>query len=317
VRLYLLARSPGSSLWEFRLQYLDEAIRIDPLFARAYAERAYRSVNDLDNIDVASLPAREERIKSDIETALELDPTLGYAFVAQARLDMHHGRFDDARSAFENALALAPNDTEILDRYGGFLRRAEDFAEAVQVTQRAVALDPENSELHDALGDVLLFSGSLDATAAAYRRAIELGDPTVGARIRLGLVEMARGDEAEALSYLRVGEYMMEAPGELFSPALSYGYARLDRAADADRVREQFFQRVADGDVDAPSSSALALFSLAQDDVGTTLAHIRNAVENEIEPLEFAGYIIKYNLIADPILERREFVEQRSFLELR
>jgi TolB-like protein len=321
VRLYLFATRPfdprEAQVNQTRIQLLDEVIRIDPQFARAYAERAWHSVGEFRDIEAADLPAWERRIENDIETALDLDSTLGYAFVAKARLHRDRGQFDDAREAFENALALAPNDTEILDRYGNFLSEMEEYAQAIQLIQRAIALDPVNAELHDALGDVLFYSDNPDATAAAYRRAIQLGDPTIGARIRLGLVEMMRGDEAEALAYLRVGEYMMGAPGQLFAPALSYGYARLGKEADADRVRDLFFQRVASGETNTPSSDSLALFSLAQGDIDATLAHLKDTVEDETSGLALAGRIIKSNLFDDPVLERQEFVELRELLAAR
>jgi len=322
VRLYLLATRPydprEAQTYGTRIELLDEAIQIDPQFARAYAERAYHSVGELDDIDAADLPAWEQRIESDIETALDLDSTIGYAFVAKARLHRDRGQFDDARDAFENALALAPNDTEILDRYGTFLGAMEEFAQAILLIQRAIALDPVNPELHDALGDVLFYSDDPDATAAAYRRAIELGDPTTGSRLRLGLAELMRGDKAEALAYLRVGDYMMGATrNPLFSPALSYGYARLGKQADADRARDLYLQRVASGETGAPSANSLALLSLAQGDIDATLAHLKDAAEDESSALGLAGRIIKPNLFDDPILERPEFVELRDLLAVR
>jgi GTPase len=96
--------------------------------------------------------------------------------IQSARKSRDGGRFDDARSAFENALALSPSSGMILRELAavevaqGALDSAENHA------RRAIQADPDDAEALATLGSVLEARGRLREASAAYAAAIKI-DP--------------------------------------------------------------------------------------------------------------------------------------------
>jgi Flp pilus assembly protein TadD len=92
--------------------------------------------------------------------SLPLHRTLGLA-----QLAVHDGAA--AATAFERALALAPNDAETHYNHGVALQMQDRGGDASQAYQRALALKPDFVAAHFNLGVLFQLRGVNDATAAA------------------------------------------------------------------------------------------------------------------------------------------------------
>lgn len=77
------------------------------------------------------------------------------------------------------------------------------FTEAASVFEAAVAAEPENAEARRNLGAALLSSGQIEPARAAVERALELDPGDAGVRFNLGLLALQTGDQVGAESQLR------------------------------------------------------------------------------------------------------------------
>ena len=317
VSRFFRARSVRFS-WDQRIEILDQAIAIDPEFARAYAERAYTrslflqqvesgNMSDEDRVNIETLVAM------DAKSALQLNPQLGYAHIALANLNFHRGDIELASKAYLQAVELSPNDTEVLDRYAGFLSRSSRYAEAEEIVRRALELDPTNGELYDALGDVIYFSGRHEESEQSYRDAIALGYDSPGTQIRIGLLEIVKGNDAAALAHLRQGEFMLNNISTW--PGLAYGYAMLGLQDEADRAASGIQDAIDQGRIYDPLD--LVIFHLAKRDGELSLVEAEKSLRGADErwrPLNTRQYkyMVIDNLLNDPILEQPIWVELRE-----
>ncbi len=133
---------PGEEAFRKSLAYLNEAIRIDPEYADAYAALADRYVTTGANLS----PAPLELIKLGKATAaraLQLDPNCAAAYGAMG---------------YANALYLL------------------DWKAGEDELRHAIRLDPSGNEFYQSLGRVLMYQGRFDEAQVQFRKSEEL-DP--------------------------------------------------------------------------------------------------------------------------------------------
>jgi len=84
--------------------------------------------------------------------------------------------FTHAGDEYERAVALAPGNATVLDRYAEYAARVGRSEAALTAARRAVALDPLNGLSHRELGDALWYARRYDDAIAALTDAIAV-DP--------------------------------------------------------------------------------------------------------------------------------------------
>lgn len=101
-----------------------------------------------------------------------LDPF--YEHVAEGRVALTDDRLEEAASAFESALAVRPDNVEMLTSLASVLDELGRPDESIQYFQRAAALasDPFRSLVE--MGDLLLEQGSYGEAIQALREAVKL-----------------------------------------------------------------------------------------------------------------------------------------------
>ncbi len=153
------------------LAYLDRAIAIDSQFALAYAQRARLLGRSTVNTTTGSAVSPQDRDSvvalafADSERALALDPTLGLAHIALARIHAYTWHFAEARNALERGLEASPNDPVVLRDYAQLASVAGDPERAIRAGRRSLSLDPGNYESYYYLGNALLHTGDNGAGA--------------------------------------------------------------------------------------------------------------------------------------------------------
>jgi tetratricopeptide (TPR) repeat protein len=125
-------------------------------------------------------------------------------------------RFDEAEKAFRAALALSP-DSAIALNYLGYMNadRNVKVAEALGLIQKALASDPENGSYLDSLAWALHRLDRHAEAEIAIRKAIQSQEKNAVVIAHLGLILAAKGDNAEALKYLRLALEGEDEDGEL------------------------------------------------------------------------------------------------------
>jgi tetratricopeptide (TPR) repeat protein len=109
-------------------------------------------------------------------------------------------RFDDALTAYRQAVEIAPQRSESRIKLGRAYFAGDRLEEAQAEFERAARETPGNNEAHLSLAETHLARGQWERAAAAAERAIELGASDSRARYLLGtaLIRMGRREEGEA-----------------------------------------------------------------------------------------------------------------------
>src|ERR1041385_7182603 len=178
--------------------HYDEAIRLDPEYALAYAERAelWTIIGDL----AGERPIAYPKARSDAEKAVAIAPDLAEAHAALGWVRAFaEWKFAEGLSELQRAKALSPKNpltNDLLARVMVYRGRME---EAEQQARQAVELDPLSAAAQFTLGRVLFYEGKLDQADAAGRKMAEL-QPSASASHRWQvLVAVQRGDGETAL----------------------------------------------------------------------------------------------------------------------
>ena len=258
----------------------------------------------------------ERDIFEDLERALAIDPDLGIAYVALARLHDRNWRAVEARTAYERARESSPNDSNVLLSYAEFNSFTGQHERAIRLAQRAVELDPTGQSSLNSLVWAHSFAGDSDTAVLVSREAVRASPTNTRAQTGLALLEVALGNDAQAETETRLGEALALNSNVLFHALrVAYSYARLGLRDDAARVLERIDEMTTDLRV---PGIILAWIQLARGDEQGALNSLRRAAENR-QPYD--AYVItarfKANTFNDPILDRPEFVEVRSRLGFR
>jgi len=99
--------------------------------------------------------------------------------IAAARAAMNGGRLDEARAAYQRALAATPDSAVLYRELGMVERRQGDTAAALEQFNRAVALDPSDAVSLAQAGEILEERGDFAGAETAYRNAAS-ADPFAG-----------------------------------------------------------------------------------------------------------------------------------------
>jgi TolB-like protein len=178
--------------------YFDEAIRLDPDYALAYAERseAWTFIGDL----TGQREPAWSKARSDAEKAVAIAPALAEARAALGWIRFFiDWKFAEGLSELKRAKELSPSNptaNDLLARVIVYLGRLDD---AERQARQAVELDPLSVIAQGNLARVLLLAGKLDESDAAARKAAEL-QPTSASSHRWQVVAaVLRGDGDTAL----------------------------------------------------------------------------------------------------------------------
>jgi TolB-like protein/lipoprotein NlpI len=159
-----------------KIDAFDEAIRLDPGYAKAYAAKA-RALGIYGGSYSPAATARQvqQQARDLAQKAVALAPDLAEAHLELAtQLDEGLLDFTGGLVEYQRALALAPGDARVLQGSAFFLVRIARTDAALANARRALALDPVNASSYESLAMVLLFAHREREAVAAYTRALSL-----------------------------------------------------------------------------------------------------------------------------------------------
>lgn len=176
--------------------HFEAAIGLDPEYVLAHAALAncYASMASTGAISIAEMITRGREY---IDNAVELDADNGFV---QAVLARYAVAADDpeAEDLFLHALALAPNDVDVLSIYATHLRTARRSDEALPILERALDLDPLSVLLYHDLGRVNLWMGNFEPALVAFRRISQINPGNPYAAHGAGMATILSGQLVEA-----------------------------------------------------------------------------------------------------------------------
>jgi len=263
--------------------YFDQAIRLDPDYALAYAERseAWTFIGDL----TGQREPAWSKARSDAERAVAIAPALAEARAALGWVRFFvDWKFAEGLSDLKRAKELSPSNPTANDLLARVILYLGRLDEAERQARHAVELDPLSVIAQGNLARVLLFAGKLDEADAAARKAAEL-QPTSASSHRWQVVAaVLRGDRETAL-----GEAQLE-PDE--------GYRRFELAL-AQQIQ---------GDRQAANAALADLIANGRDNLAYQIAEVyavRGEKDKAFEWLQIAldnhdtGMLA---LLVDPLL---------------
>jgi len=162
----------------------------------------------------------------------EKDPKNVRAFFSLGSVFERQKKFDEAEKAFRKALALSP-DSAITLNYLGYMNadRNVKVDEALSFIEKALAKDPENGSYLDSLAWALHRLGRHGEAETAIRKAIVSQEKNAVVISHLGLILAARGNDVEALKFLRLSLDGEDEDGELDRALVEERIKALSQAA--------------------------------------------------------------------------------------
>jgi TolB-like protein/Flp pilus assembly protein TadD len=221
-------------------QFYDEAIRLDPHYALAYASQslAWRQLA-ASWLGGAESEAAYEKARTAAQTALSLAPNLAEAHEALGWIWLTSDlNFAAAETEFRKAEKLAPEDARPKNALSYLLTAEGQLPAAEEMTRKALALDPLAVGHYLNLARVLIARDRYDEAETAARKALELQPSAARLHTYLTTIDLLRGKAAEALQ-----DAQQESPGFWKDYALALAMqGQTDRVA-ADSALQNFIDK--------------------------------------------------------------------------
>jgi TolB-like protein/Flp pilus assembly protein TadD len=162
-------------------QLFEEATRLDPDFAEAFAGLAW--VHDWIYHDFDPTPARKEKARAAADTAVRLQPELPEAHLALGFYHYYCERnYQTALNEFAMAKRRLPNSAEVYLAIGAIERRQGKWAESTANLEKAASLSPKDAWILQNLADNYYATRNFEAADKIFDRAIEAAPESFGPR---------------------------------------------------------------------------------------------------------------------------------------
>lgn len=155
-------------------EYLREAIRIEPSYARGHAALA-ECYMLLASFNVLSPDQMRPLAKAAAEQAIALDETLvdGHAALGAVR-HRFEGDYTGAEASLKRAIELNPRNARARNSYAFVLGSQGRRGEALAEIRYAEKLDPLDLMVGISVGIILANAGQIDEAIAQYQKIVEL-----------------------------------------------------------------------------------------------------------------------------------------------
>jgi TolB-like protein/Tfp pilus assembly protein PilF len=184
-------------------QSLEEAVRLDPKFAAAWALLArIHSRVFFNNLDASG--TRRQKAELALQTALGLQPDLAETQLAQAFYQYWVSRdYDGARDTFERLRVKMPNSADLPEALGYVTRRQGFWAEADAYLNQAVTLNPRDRFLRVQVAAGWEFTRNYPEALRRYDQALKIWPADATLLARKAGVYQATGDLDQAGALLK------------------------------------------------------------------------------------------------------------------
>ncbi len=206
------------------LEYLQQAVALDPHFALAYAGLS-DVLSDLCTRGHVAAHEYFPKAKAAALRALALDDKLAEAHCTLAKA-LHYYDWDwpAAEREYKLALKLNPNRSIILIQYSMFLVCQERFVEALRMANRAQELDPLSAYVGLVRGWLLWLSQQDELCIQQGQKLVELEPSFYGGHWLIAVTYFQQGRYAEALPCYQQANSLGN------TPQLKVGLARASAA---------------------------------------------------------------------------------------
>ncbi|MDH3452983.1 MAG: protein kinase, partial [Gammaproteobacteria bacterium] len=200
---YLNDRDTAEGL-ETAIDLVGQALALDPDYAEAWTELA-RTYSIMANKGLRRQDVGFRLSRDAVNRALLIDPELAMAHAGLGWIAMSYdGDLGAAARHYEHALALEPNNTEIIGSAAVLCKNLGRLHEAITLQEYVVARDPVDPRGHGNLGNFYLSAGRLNEAIASYRTALALSPGIFGAQSLIGTALLLDGKHEAALAAMQL-----------------------------------------------------------------------------------------------------------------
>jgi serine/threonine-protein kinase len=281
------------------IKYYQEAVRLDPRFAKAWAGLA---TAHLVWPWYGEVPARDmmTQAKAEAQKALALDGSLSGPWRVLA-FSNHVLDWDQATAEkqFRKAMELGPADAVAASWFAEFLLDMRRYDDAMRYARRAQEINPRWIESMTVAGNIRTFSGNPELAIAEYQRALELEPSHALTNHFLGRAYLAKGQFAKAIEQLRRSNELL-GQATFSMGDLGYAMARGGQRPEAERMLAGLLQKRREAYYPA---SAIAEIQLG---LGNTEAAL-DWMERAAEERNLGFYLPSADPIYNPIRSHPRF----------
>jgi serine/threonine protein kinase/tetratricopeptide (TPR) repeat protein len=238
------------------LDYIRQAIALDPNYALAYDGLAYyyEIVEDLYFPVGEVMPKAKEAARK----ALEIDGSIAESHVQMGNIDtMYDFDWAGAEREYKRAIEINPNYAPAHENYAWLLTAVGRMTEAVAESQRAEELDPLSTEIASFAGWWLYFARRYDEAVTQFGKCLDLDPnyPICHWELGQAYAEQRRFSDAIAA---QAGVLKMDPRWSRASADAARAYALSGRREQAQRQLDELLART------SSKSSHVAKYALAR-----------------------------------------------------
>jgi len=171
------------------LEYLNQAVRLDPNYAESYNNRG-DAWADKGDIDKAILNYRK---------AIELDPNNTDAYNSWGIVLGKKGNYDQAIWYFTKATELNPEYVNAYYNRGKIWYKKDNYDRALQDFTKSIDLDPNDADAYYNRGQTWYFKGNYDQAIQDFTKLIELVPEDAAAYYNRGIANDDKGNIDKAI----------------------------------------------------------------------------------------------------------------------
>ncbi|MDK2762299.1 MAG: hypothetical protein KYX64_13190, partial [Sphingopyxis sp.] len=210
----LFMKTLGDDVIGKAIERLERALEIDPDFAECWAALAEAHLYSATFTPTLDRDERAAKMADCARRAIALDPSQGYARVTLAIYEFTRHNAVAALDLAYEAHRLAPNDSEVGIRLGGFLLFLGRPRAALPYILAAIEQDPVHGRNYVTLCAAYLCLGDFDRAVAAGQSMADLGFPAGP----LAVAHAVRGEHDRAVEIYYgmrtlLGTFIMPPPG--------------------------------------------------------------------------------------------------------
>lgn len=197
---YFIARGQDKEDLDKALSFADQAVKLDPGFAPAWAQRS-QVLDGLARVALIEPTDGFRRARESAEKAITLDPGLAQGYLALGLVQNNQDwDWEGAGASLKKAGLLEPGSAAVLGNRAYLARKLGRVEEAIGLYKQAIALDPLRANYHLALGYGLYFIGRYEEALDALEKAQELNPQLSSLHLTRGQILLLEGRQQQALA---------------------------------------------------------------------------------------------------------------------
>jgi len=307
----------GRYFWRFRdkeninkaIEHFQEAVKLDPLYAQAYAGLAESYVL-LNTVHYGNMDTKEAMAKAEwaAQEALELDATLAEAHTSLGVINLkRYWNWTEAEKEFRLASEINPDYAPAHYSYSNLLVITGRFREAIYESEIAKNLDPFSPITNLNYCRTFYYAREYNQASTCFEKLVKEQPTFLNGQYVQGLVFLHEGRYQDAT---RIFEKLYAADRTSAGAVLGYTYGVTGRKAEALAVLSQLEALKSAESYISPQEFALIHIGLG--DKENALVWLKKAADEHFAPLAY----VSVDPLFDPIRSDPRFIELIKSLNL-